>query len=142
MIRDGDIGELLTCDRCGIDFNFDDENQKANDIQDYWIFEIFKGIEKPRELWMDFCAKCAVEVTPCVYALRDVVETKKSVNKLEKAIREQKRNSDNRTNARAIGKGDAGCLRRKPECGQGASHPQTHKNYYGLTLLGDEDCHV
>ncbi len=142
MTRDGDEGQLLTCDRCRVDYDYDDDNGKMHEITNYWCYEIFNNLQKPRCLWGDFCTKCATEMTPFVYALRDVVETERFNNKLLKAIREQKRNSDNRTNARTAGKGDAGCVRREPERGQGASYPQTHKNYYGLTLLGDEDCHV
>ena len=78
MTRDGDEGQLLTCDRCRVDYDYDDDNGKMHEITNYWCYEIFNNLQKPRCLWGDFCTKCATEMTPFVYALRDVVEKLKA----------------------------------------------------------------
>lgn len=142
--RDGDIGQLLTCDRCKVDYDFDDDDAMGFKTKyNLWKWEIFKGIQQPKCLWGDFCSKCATEMTPFVYALRDVVETERANNKLLKAIREQRANNQNdRSTARPTGESHAGCVRRATEPRKGACNQQAFKNYYGLALFGNESCDV
>lgn len=85
-ILDGELGEVIRCDRC----------RKVHDY-DHSDFEIrlniwgplFKGRPWP-DFGGDFCEECAKEITPLVFQLRDVDELKLFVNKLERAIREKR----------------------------------------------------
>lgn len=83
-------GERYRCDRCHSEYEYSDE---VHDIRAFWDFDVFFGIGKP--VLPDFCYGCAKKVTPLVYALRDVVELKSFVNKLERAINDNKRRTKN-----------------------------------------------
>jgi hypothetical protein len=143
MIRDGDVGELLTCDRCNVDFNFYDDDAAAFHAQRFWQTEIFQGRSIPRELaGCHFCLSCVRTMTPFVYALRDIDETNLFINKLQKAIYERNRNKNNRPDAYHACECGKGRVKRRFVSGQSDGSSQARKEYYGVALFGDEDCHV
>lgn len=95
MIID-EAGDYIKCDRCGAEFHFDDNNGAFMEFWHFIRYVLFSGKHKPKPDY-DFCFKCSKEVTPIYYALRDIEELKSYINKLEKAIKNAKRNKNNRT---------------------------------------------
>ncbi len=77
----------MKCDRCEVIYCF--EEGDFNYRYGLWR-EIFKGIPFPKEVREnDFCRKCAVEITPVIRQLRDVVELRRYVNRLKRIIDEE-----------------------------------------------------
>ena len=89
MILDGDIGNVIRCDRCGKVHDFENSDFKIK--QEIWWSSIFKKITRPDCLVIDFCKECAIDLTPLVYQLADVMELKMYVNKLERTINETRK---------------------------------------------------
>ena len=89
-------GYFYKCDRCSIKFEFE---QGVHSKTNFWplLDHIYSKRIKPN--LGDFCLKCADEVTPFIYALRDIDEVTTSANKLMKVINEKhkQRNQNNRT---------------------------------------------
>lgn len=96
--EDGSIdvfsGAITKCDRC---YCIEKTNEKVFSIYGFWDRVIFARRQRP-QLGV-FCFKCANEITPMIYVLRDVDELKLFVNKLERAINEKRkqRAENNRT---------------------------------------------
>ena len=88
-------GYFWKCDRCSITFEFE---QGVHSTSRYWplLQHLYAGRIGP-DLG-DFCLKCADEIAPLLYALRDIDEVTTSANKLMKVINEKRkqRNQDNR----------------------------------------------
>jgi DNA-directed RNA polymerase subunit RPC12/RpoP len=78
-------GERIRCDRCGAEFLYDDDFHNFR-----WVFVDRIFYRRPKPDLPVFCSKCAKEVAPLVYALRDVDELKLYVNNLERAINEKR----------------------------------------------------
>lgn len=84
----------IKCDRCGDEFHFDDNNGAYMEFWSFIRYELFSGKQKPKPDY-DFCFKCSKEVTPLYYALRDISELSSYIYKLEKEIKNAKRNKNN-----------------------------------------------
>ena len=88
-------GYFWKCDRCSITFEFE---QGVHSTSRHWplLQHLYAGRIGP-DLG-DFCLKCADEIAPLLYALRDIDEVTTSANKLMKVINEKRkqRNQDNR----------------------------------------------
>jgi len=100
-LLDGDIGEILSCDRCGIIYKYDEE---SSSIKDDWLYRIFANRQKPKEIHKDFCPKCTIYVIPYVHVLLEISHLNTSINKLEKEIKNVKRNENNRPFKNSSGK--------------------------------------
>lgn len=107
-------GWVIKCDRCGLvndESHRDDgsplglprcgcaacvESEKAFDIRRYWDGVIFKGVNSAGVGWgfQDLCSRCAIEITPLIWRLRDIKELNIFNYRLQKAINE--RIKDNR----------------------------------------------
>lgn len=119
-------GEHYRCDRCGAEYDYD---QEKHDIEKFWGWTIFNNRPKPR--FADFCHKCAKEVTPLVYALRDVDELTIYVNKLERAINEKRRKTRNdRPTAHDACECCKGCTQRRPGHRQSDSFAQAGEEHF------------
>ena len=76
-----DTDDRLKCDRCGSIFLYDDEIFQFTDFVDSTLFR-----RRPKPSLPDLCLPCAKEVSPLIYALRDIDELTLFVNNLERAI--------------------------------------------------------
>jgi hypothetical protein len=103
-------GAHYKCDRCGAEYEYDDEAHS-------FIFNFVHGIfrQRPHPDLPDFCQKCAKEVVPLVYALRDADELKLFVNNLERAINEKRRegNKNNRPTSDDVSQCRERCTQRR-----------------------------
>ena len=88
-------GYFYKCDRCSIDFEFE---QGVHDTGSFWPLLDHLYERRPNPKLGDFCLKCADEVAPLLYALRDIDEVTTFANKLMKAIYEKRKqgNQNNR----------------------------------------------
>ena len=87
---------IYECDRCSIVFEF---GQGVHSGGHFWplLDHLYAGRSRPSFL-RDFCLKCADEVAPLLYALRDIDEVTTFANKLLKVINEKRKqgNQNNR----------------------------------------------
>ena len=100
---DGDIGNLIKCDRCGTIVDWKKlpkkEYEEVFNIKFELWGEIFKGRPQPKEaIFSETCLPCTKAMTPRIWALRDADELRYYVNNLRRAINEK--TQDNRRSAR------------------------------------------
>ena len=121
MILDGDIGEVVQCDRCKVIKKY--HCLPYENYYEEWMeipLELWRGWfhqrHTPQELRQDYCRKCSEEITPMIHKFREVVETMYHINKLGAAIRER-RNQDNRATEAHAGKRSEGGSKRRLPCG-------------------------
>lgn len=113
MILDDD-GWITKCDRCGLVNDLSHirgeflsyipwcgceaciEGEKAFDIRSLWDNVIFKGVSMAGVKcgFQHLCSRCAIEITPLIWRLRDIKELNIFNYRLQKAINE--RIKDNR----------------------------------------------
>jgi hypothetical protein len=115
-VLDGDIGNVIRCDRCGVINNFENDNFENADFQirSYVWNPLFAGRKKPVTEF-DFCKSCAVEITPLIHRLRDIDELNAFIGKLRRATDEKRkqRNQNNRPTACDACKCCKGCSQRR-----------------------------
>ena len=96
-----EYGDHIRCDRCGKEVSGID-NPEVDEFLDFHFLvkrEVFYRRPDPEIGW--FCKKCAVEIMPLVYQLRDIDELRLFVNNLERAIRHVKSKNNGSTSGNA-----------------------------------------
>lgn len=81
--------EEVTCFRCNKSGFWGDPS--TGNIRRWSAFSLalFKGRQYEKSLWQCYCVDCMKIIVPYAVALRDIDETKRHVNKLERTIREK-----------------------------------------------------
>lgn len=140
-VLDDSIGEHLRCDRCGVEFNGDDDYYE-NVYFPYknWLRTLFEG-RPDCPTYPDFCRTCYQKLIPTFLKLRDVSELRLYVNLLERAIRERKRQNNRATTDDASQRSKSSIERRHGHRSSNCS-TQISKEHQRILVLGNKDCNV
>lgn len=106
-IDDGTI-DHYKCDACGKDYVYDDA---LYEVCGHW-HGMWKRRQDKQEI-PDFCHACAPGKEGFVRALRDTLELRTAVNKLERAINESRKTRNHRPTAHDAGECGKGCAQRR-----------------------------
>jgi hypothetical protein len=129
--REDMLDELRKCDRCAVEYLGDDSDYEIR--YEIWNRNIFYGVGKTFLPENDLCKKCAVEITPLIYRLRDIYELQTFTNKLQKAIydkRKQQRDSNNWATSDNVSERRKGCIERRLGYRQSYSTSQTCEEHF------------
>lgn len=96
---------VIRCDRCGEEeWDFGGDSPETGTGYRYEV--VYRNIffRRPKmAVEYDFCLKCAKEVVPFYWKLRDIDETNIYINKLKRAINERRRTKNDGPTPRSFG---------------------------------------